>query len=575
MKKKIYFKASLAFCLILIFFISCMSDVDLSNISKTAKIDQSIGLPIAEVNLSIRDLFTKFGLPNNIDTVSNEIYYQVNTPGEYNFKPFNLVDSIKEYHKEILPPILIPILIPANSIVPDIIENDNLSLGVNSNVIEQRVDLVKFKSSTINVLVSLPPSLASIPPNSLTVEFVFPSNKLVFDDGKNPTYTPTAFGQFGQVNLGGCTIYAAGATSIPFTIIVHIKPQNFSFILAPDTKINLELKFAEIELDQAWGLFKMKVLGSKKLTLPFDLHNYLPNAFLRFDNPQVDIHVSTNIGADLNFNLDYLKLYNSATPNIISSALFGNPQYPSTNEILKGPNILGDSTSKDFRQLNKDNGQTFLLTDKQPYPNTLDFQYLITSDPLTTSRTQNFITGDSKINFNIKTRIPMSFRGGSYYTGIDTIRNIGKVVGTSLDIVDSAVLVLKITNQIPVKAFYRMTFWKSNAANDTIASTIRTIKNDSTSGSLFSRFQLNAPETNADGTVKDGVNKSQTIQIGLNKKSIEDLKNTSFIVFKLELASEIVNGVESPVHFTTRNSFNVKLGILLKPNTTVNLGKTN
>ena len=73
----------------------------------------------------------------------------------------------------------------------------------------------------------------------------------------------------------------------------------------------------------------------------------------------------------------------------------------------------------------------------------------------------------------MKTRIKLSFNQGSYYTIKDTIRNVGTSLGTALDGVDSAVLVLNFANGLPVKAIYRMTFWKSNAANDTIACAVK------------------------------------------------------------------------------------------------------
>ena len=124
-----------------------------------------------------------------------------------------------------------------------------------------------------------------------------------------------------------------------------------------------------------------------------------------------------------------------------------------------------------------------------------------------------------------------------------------------------------------------MTFWKSNAANDTIASKITNIKNDSAIGTIFSRYQLNPPDINADGTVKTNGIKAQTLQIGLSKSTIDDLKKTKFIVFSVAMAGDqtVINGVPTtnPIHFTTKNSFGVKLGIFVKANSTVTLSKTN
>lgn len=575
MRTKLYFKLSPVLSLILLICTSCISDVDLSNISKNVKIDQSLGIPVSEANMTIKDLLTKFGLPSNIDTLSNEIFYQANITGEYNFHPINLADSLKPYSKEIAPKTK-TITYPPNTAITIASVTDFLGLGVNSNIIEQRIDLIKIKSSLLDVTVDVSNDLKMIPASAFTVEFDFPRDKLLIDDPMNKlTFTPTNFGQTGQVSVGSYSIFAAGNTTIPFQINVYIKPQNTPITISPDSKIFLNVNFSKIDFDAAWGLFKMEVVKKEKLSLPFDLENYLPNSFLRFDNPTVDVHSSTNIGADIAFNLDSLNLYNSSTPSNLYKAWFNNHTSNTTSNSLSGPTVLGQWTSTDFTQLNKTNGETNQLFDKKPYPNTIDFQYSLLNSPLSTTRPQNFISFDSKITFDIKMKMKMSFKGGSYYTGIDTIKNVGSTFGTILEGVDSAVLVLKFANQIPVKALYRMTFWKSNAPNDTIAGTITKIKNDSTKGNIFSQFQINAPQINADGSVMAGVVNSQTILIGVNKKTIENLKKTSFIVFKIQLGSETVGGVANPIHFTTKNSFGVKLGIFLKPNTTVNIGKTN
>ena len=574
MKKKLYFKLSVVLGLILLIFISCISDVDLSNISNKVKIDQSIGIPVGEATLSIKDLLTKFGLPSNIDTLSNEIFYQASTTGEYLYKPFNLVDSLKPYTKAIT---FSPGFIPANIPIDIPPTTDNLNLGINSNLSDQRLDSIKIKSTALYVKINLSSDLAAynIQPKDITVKFIFQNNKLIFDNGGvTQTFSPTAYGTDEQVNVGGYSVYAANALNIPFQIKVDIKPHSFPIILSASSQITINVKIMNIELDRAYGLFKMKTTGNKIVTVPFDLEKYLPNVFLRFDNPTVDINVSTNIGVNLAFTLDNLNLYNNSNPTKLYTAWFDNHTSNTKTEFLNGPTVFGEWKSKNFAQLNNTNGETNQLFDSKPYPNTLDLKYTVQNSDLT-ARTQNFISSDSKINFSVNMRMKMGFKGGSYYSGVDTIKNVGQSLGAILDGVDSAVLVLRFANEIPVKAFYRMTFWKSNALNDTIASNITQIKNDSLVGNIFSQYIINAPEVNLDGSVKAGVVNSQTIMIGLNKQAIEDLKKTSFIIFKLQLASEIVNGVANPIHFTTKNSFSVKLGVLLKPNTTLNVKKTN
>ena len=94
MKKNPHFKFLSVLSLILLIFASCVSDIDLANVSKNAKIDQSLGLPIGEANLTIMDLFDKFGLSNNVNTTKEEISYLSTVSCEYKLESFSLTGEL-------------------------------------------------------------------------------------------------------------------------------------------------------------------------------------------------------------------------------------------------------------------------------------------------------------------------------------------------------------------------------------------------------------------------------------------------------------------------------------------------
>ena len=576
MKRNLISKSSiLILSTILVIFNSCLSDVDLLNISNDIKIDQSLVVPIGEAKVTINDIFKRFGVPSGIDTLSNDIYYQNMSSIEYAFKPVNLADSIKPFVKTISP-LLFPITYPAGFPINLPPVPDTLGLGINSNILQQRVDILKMSSSLISVNIDATSDIKNIPASDIRVEFVFPTNKLKIDNGVNIQFTPTAYGQTGYITMGGYSVFPTGSSKIPFTINVYVKSQSAPISLGPSSKIFIKMTFDDIVLSEAWGMFKLMINDTQ--STHFDLASLIPNGYLRFESPSIDISATSNIGADLVFNMDYLKAYNLSDPTKYQMAWFNGHSTNSTIQYLNGPTILGNETTSSFPQFNSTYGEIDKLIDTKPYPNTIDFKYSVSDNPLP-SRTTNFITANSKIRFDLKTRFKMSLKDGSNYTIIDTIKNVGAGLGTVLDGVDSAVLVLNFSNGLPVKAIYRMTFWKSNAANDTIASKITNIKNDSAIGTIFSRYQLNPPDINADGTVKTNGIKAQTLQIGLSKSTIDDLKKTKFIVFSVAMAGDqtVINGVQTtnPIHFTTKNSFGVKLGIFVKANSTVTLSKTN
>src|ERR1035437_9211730 len=89
-------------CTCTILFISC-NTVDLVNFSKDIKIDQSLVVPIGQGSLTLKDIFTKFGMPGKMDTVNNEINFHWNFSDELLLNPLNLADSILPFNKTIYP----------------------------------------------------------------------------------------------------------------------------------------------------------------------------------------------------------------------------------------------------------------------------------------------------------------------------------------------------------------------------------------------------------------------------------------------------------------------------------------
>ena len=568
----------LIFSFILLLFNSCMSDVDLLNISNDLKIDQSLVIPVGEAKVTINDIFRKLGvLPTGIDTLSTEIYYQNISSMEYSFKPVNLSDSIKPFDKTLALK-LVSFTFDANQpiVFPSI--SDTLPLGINSNTTQQRIDIIKMSSSLLSVNFDASDDIKAIPANDILVEFVFPPNKLKIDNGINIQFRPLAYGQITPIPaMGSYSIFPNGDTKIPFKINVSVRNQPIQIKLDANSYIKIKLTFDKIVLSEAWGKFKLLINDMQ--STQFDLGKFIPNGYLRFESPTIDISATSNIGVDLALKLDYLRTSNSlSTPVKYEQAWFNNHTTNTTNLYLTGPSVVGTTVSNTLTQFNNTNGEIDKLINTNPYPNTIDFKYSVSDNPLP-GRTINFITADSKVKFDLKTRFKMSLKDGSNYTLKDTIKNVGQGLGAVLDGVDSAVMVLNFSNGLPIKAFYRMTFCKSDAPNDTIACNISNVKNDSVFGTIFSRYQLNAPDVNADGTVKTGGIKTQTLQIGLSKNMIADLKNTKFIAYTVSMAGDqtVINGVPTtnPIHLTTKNSFGVKLGVFIKANATVTLNKKN
>jgi hypothetical protein len=382
-------------------------------------------------------------------------------------------------------------------------------------------------------------------------------------------------------------MYVNGAKKIPYDIIITATP-NVNLPVA-GSKLSMRLGFSDVNLNVAYGRFNLKNNFEKFVAIPFKIEDYLPYGLLRFANPIVKVHAVTNVGADISVRLDSLKLYRDADPSTKIWSWFGDPSIRSKTEIILGPTTFGDTKTQDLAQYDYKNGATDGMFDSKPYPDMVNYKFSINSDHSTTR--EDFAAPDSKMKVDMSINVPLYVKTGSFYAIADTLRNIN--VGTILNNVDSAILVLRVNNKIPFKGMLRMTFWKSELSNDTvpaIGGSVTHVSSESTLGNITSIYDIKSSKvylgvnTDSLGMAVDSLDmnkkvvpQTQTIKIMLNKPQIEQLKQTSFIVLGVLLDTKsMVNGVEipTPAHLTTNNGLGVKIGVFTKLSFSTNIGSS-
>ncbi len=557
-------------CTCTILFISC-NTVDLINFSKDIKIDESLVVPIGQSSLTLKDVFTRFGVPSNMDTVNHEINFHWTFSNELMLNSLNLADSIYPFN-QIIYPSPFPLTYPANMIITLPSYDGSFDLAVNKTGSTDRVDSIYVNSSLINVSVDVSPDLLSqIQAKDMRVEFVFPDNKLHIDSGINPSFTPAGYGQTGQLAIGKYSMKLIGSSIIPFKINIYIKEQNKPININPTTMVKIHMDFTKIDFSVAYGFFNLEYNESKNLAMPIRIEDYLPDANLRFSNPNMELSATTNVGADLDIKVDYLKAYYSTNPSNFMYAWFNNHTTNAITQSIVGPLFLGDSTITKFNAFDNKNGEIDHFFDNKPYPDMIGYKFSVINNSL---RKSNFVTPSSSIKLNVTTVIPLKLKNGSNYSLTDTIHNLA--LGTLVDDIDSAILVLTLKNGLPMKARCRMTLLKSTLPNDTISSQgepISIIKDTSTPGNLFSTYEINCPKVDSVGTVT-GIT-PQSINIVLNKNQILQLKQTKSIIYSLAFEGGVTNEKPNALHFTTINSFGVNLGIFVRGNKVINIGNAN
>ena len=568
-----------SFILYIIFFLvffatSCVSDFDFSDVSTDVLIDESLVFPVSEGNVSVQDLLKEFGLPDHIDTTNSQISYVDSFNFDFSYDKLELADTIKPFQKLLyLSPI--PLFIPASFPIDIPSFNADIEMSVNENISKECVDSVFINSAKFKIIVEVSPDLQNISPSDFSVEFLFSDDVMKFYNRTSLLFYPSEYGVPGYINVQGFKVSLNKSSVIPLDIKVYLKTQSSPIIITPDSYVKIRMDFVDVDLSRVYGQFNENLADSYIYDTEVDLDGFIPNSFIQLSNPKLDISMTSNVGIDIKLDVNHLKAFNSGTPANKFEAVFVNPDTGissnSFSDTFIGPQLYGDWVTKNFNQFNNVNGEFDKIFDKKPYPNMLEWDVAMSTIP---SRTSNFISVDNKTKLKLKVTIPLQLKEDSYFTLTDTIKDID--VGDKLDAVDTAILVLKLKNGFPLRAKYRMTFWKSNFANDTIPAfggEVNTILDDSESGNLTSQYIITSANVNDDGFVTEVV--PQSIKIILNKLQVDALKQTKFIVFSLYLTGDkkdILGTMTSyPISLTTMNNFNVKLGLFIKGNTVVDI----
>lgn len=562
MKRKFYSIFLTTICALSSILSSCSSGIDLSAIDdKSIKIDASLVLPIAETNLTVKSVLDKIGLPNQTDTASTEIFFHWNYRDEEKLKSFNLADSLHPYDRTIMPvpggfpPILIPIAATYPFVFPE-----ELEIFPNDENIK-RVDSILINSALVNISFSVSPDISSVlKPSDFKIEFLFDNSNLKTNDRLE--YHPFTFDSSYPIPLGNCTLYTKGMSKLYYNIRITLNP-SANVILTSTSWFRLYVKFKDINSKVAYGFFKLQNEDNNQINVPFNIEDYIPDANLKFSDslkfadPNVNITATSNLGGKVNFKIEDVTAFNTADPSKVFSAIFNGSS--STTDIIKGAETFGDTINTPLRSFNSQNGGLDKLFDSKPFPNTVKFKYSISSDTI------NFIAPDSKLKLNIDVNIPLKLKGGSFLEFKETLHNLD--FGSALKYADSALLVLKIKNGMPLRAKYRMTLYQADSVVITPAGcVINEIENESQLGNLISEFKIKPATVDAQGNVLTVT--PQTLYISLNKAQIEALKLTNYIIIHVYLDSDesTVNEVvkQNPIHITTNNSFGVKIGVYAK-----------
>ena len=522
---------------------SCMTDVDLTNISDNLKIDQSLVLPLGEAGLTLQDILNKLDTVENIGSEDNQIFVQYSDSLLWDYRDITLGGSNAPIDKTFKPSPSATYPVPPNTEI-NLQANAVMDLGINSNPDDQRFDIIKANSAAINFEISKQD--IDIQPSDIKIILTFPSSSLEFDNGGSSVeYRPTAFGVATAVSVEKFSIYTVGgATSIPVNIQMIITTGSSEVTVSPSSSLNVKVSLANIDFKVGYGHFEPSVTGSteeKDVDLG-ELSDMLPKGLFKLSEPSIKFTVINNIGVKLGLNIEHIKAYRKNEPDYEPIwAKFKNDNHATLKTVDAAPEYGRESESEFV--LDKDSGQIDHLFDNEILPNMLNYKFRITNIG---EERVDFITPHARINVKFDVKVPLKLKSGSYYEMSDTIPDMAFDSLLNEDYIDHAILVLKITNGLPVGADFKLRLLDNSDA--VIPTTIVT------------DYVINPAPVDANGLVVKDQLTAQTLQIQINKSQLSDLRLTKSLAFDLK-----VSGADGkPISFEPSNSFKVKAGIFVK-----------
>lgn len=539
------------FCFILM---SC-NDVDLLNISKDVQIDESLVLPIAEGSITLEDILNQLDLQDQIGIDADTINFVTEINKEYQFADVNLLKDAVE--KTINFPLPVS-TVQADTEIPAMGTNEfQIDLGLDPSSTINRFDSVRVSSATFGLTLSVTDikvvsNNLGISPSDLKITIVFP--QMSYFNSNAPISKEVTINQFGQmsnfelVNFVGKT---NGMTGVPFQI--KFKSGNRDIKVGTTGKIDIGFKISQLAYQVAYGRFELTTAASTTLKMPLDVLSELPEG-LRFANPKALIKLESNIGAYLRFNIESMKAY-SKDGSTVKQALFnGNT---STFEIIDvKPATPGLFISKNLKTLDRNYGTTDQLFDTSVKLDTLEYKFSFQTDDAlnNTSSTPSFIIPGMKMKAYVKIQVPFYLKEGSNISMSDTLKNIDFKI---IENIENAILVLKVTNSLPVKVSYSMKFL--NASNAVITTSI----SDTT-------YVINSGNADNNGLVTSPT--ITPINIELTKEQANEIKDAKGMIYTFKVEGQ---DATKQIQFTKNNYIKVKLGAFVNGSYSTTLGSNN
>jgi|GEM_PF-1802380 hypothetical protein len=544
--------------------VSC-TEIDLTNISKDIKLQESLVLPLVQDSITVGQFLDKLKLKDSlIGYNADTIFFQAEAKKDFKFADVNL---LKNSVSKVLSLSLTAGTVAANQGIsaPGGL-NQQINMGFDPLSITSRVDSIKSNTLSLAVKVSVTDIKTQngnpISPSDLKIVLKFP--KMHSFTNYSPiekTFSVSQFGTDAPVVINNLIIQTAGMSSLPFDM--QFFSGNNPVVLGSTAKINVELRATQVDNSVVYGVFEPSALGTNLLKIPEEDLKDLPKG-VKFANPQAFISFDSNFGTYLRLKIESLRAYNKTSEQKGQFKDKTGVYRDTTSVWLKDrAKTPGSIVNFIMPTLNNVYGQTDLLFDTSSKFDSLEYKFSLTVDHESNKLVDQrlaplFAIPGSKLSATIKFQVPFYLKQNSNFDYSDTLS-----IDNLFEKIKQSTLLLKMTNGMPINVTCSMKFLDGNHTEIPVPSLnsktyeIKSANADATTGLYVS------------GTSSD-------FSIDFAESDVAKLTNAKSLVFNLKFTGQPLTSTTSKaIQITKKNYFKIKLGVSLKANYSTTLGSKN
>ncbi|MDR2854403.1 MAG: hypothetical protein LBV31_03760 [Prevotellaceae bacterium] len=531
------------------------NDVDFGNVSKDIQLDEKLVLPLGYAEANVGNIIEDNGMVG-VYIDGEEIRWSVRDSSSYTMKP------LLPHPFEISGNVAISAVLPSNTVLIATLNGYLNLLGGNDG--DERIDSALINSLVANMKMECTDEATNF--RKIEAVFEFDPTKIKHYDGSpvSETLTFNAFGETHPLALNNVKISnltpEEGAVGIPMTVKLYLTANEGGTTIVAGSRMRVAAdNFGAFDYQIAYGSFKpSELLFDVEEHFDFNIGD-LDGAALKFYDPSILIEINSNVGADLVFDLDYLRAYKqNSTSGDTVYAVF-SPDGAHQTSFVAGGTITPNAWRHTIETFDREHGATNLLFGQDEMPDRLEYHFSINvqqpKDENGVPRPM-FITPNAAIKVYAGADIPIWLDKGSRYIYKDTIGGVSDSIQGYLDdlekegfTLNNLLLHLKLVNNFPLHAVYSMKLL-DEAGKELSMQNL----------GLQDSYEIKMPKVSADGTVIEPA--EQTIVFGgTDTNLIKTLKKIKSIAFALAMDGKSQEDVENGIHIHPSDSFRVNLGL--------------